>query len=119
MNPSGSYEFIRRQVHIGLGVPVYTESTYQDSEPSLPCIIFVRNSSTSDQVMEGPGVFFDSIGFSIKAKTMDKREELRDFLIALLDGYDNQITLKSETANFDLSTAIYSSNVDFDVVYKQ
>ena len=117
MNPSGSYEFLRRQVYIGLGVPVYTESTYTNSNVPFPVIIFSRRSSKSIQDMQAPAASFDSITFTIKAKTEKKAEDIRDFLIALVNGYDNQISLTSESNSFDMDLAIYNRSLQFRVIY--
>jgi len=118
MNPSGSYDFIRELVYQQLEVPVYTESTYQDQNVSLPAIVFSRISTSSSQIMDGSGPYFDNVVFSIKAKTIEKVEEIRDFLLALLDAYDYQMALASETNDFDINTAIYSRDIVFNVIYK-
>ena len=47
-----------------------------------------------------------------------KCDEFEDFLIGLLDGYDYQISLQSETNDFDIDTAIYTRDVFFNVIYK-
>jgi hypothetical protein len=118
MNPSGSYDFIRELVYKQLQVPVYTESTYANQSVSLPVIIFSRTSTTSNQTMDGAGVYFDNVIFSIKAKTIEKVEELRDFLLALLDSYDDQFAFISETNDFNIDLATYTVDIGFSVVYK-
>jgi hypothetical protein len=117
MNPSGSYDFIRALVYQQLQVPVYTESTYTDINLSLPIIVMSRNGTTSLQTMNGPSTFYESLTFDIKGKTIEKVEEIRDFLIALLDGYDNQLVLRSESDSFDVMYDIYSRAITFGVVY--
>lgn len=118
MSPTGSYEFIRELVYQQLEVPVYTESTYAQSNVSLPVIVFYRTNTTSDQTMNGSGPYTDNIIFSIKTKTIEKAEEIRDFLLALLDSYDNQLALVSETNDFDLDSAIYTREIGFTAIYK-
>lgn len=119
MTPTGSYDFIRELVYQQLQVPVYTESTYAIQDVQMPIIVFYRSSSTSNQTMNGVGVYFDEVVFSIKSKSIEQVEEIRDFLLALLDSYEAQFTLISESNAFDLSTAIYSRNIGFRVIYKQ
>ena len=118
MIPTGSYEFIRELVHNQLQIPVYTQTSYANSNVSLPCIIFARNSSNTIMNMNGAGAYVDAVSFAIKAKTIEQVEEYRDFLIGLLDGYDYQISLQSETNDFDIDTAIYTRDVFFNVIYK-
>lgn len=117
MNPSGSYEFIRALVYQQLQVPVYTESTYTNINVPLPLIVMSRNGTTSLQTMNGASTFFESLTFDIRGKTIEKVEEIRDFLIALLEGYDNQLVLRSETDTFDVVYDIYSRAITFGVVY--
>jgi len=118
MIPTGSYEFIREYVYKQLQIPVYTQTSYANSNVSLPCIIFTRNNTDTIMNMNGAGAYTDAISFAIKAKTIEKVEEYRDFLIALLDGYESQISLQSETNDFDIDTAIYTRDVFFNVIYK-
>lgn len=118
MNTSGSYEFIRALIYQQLQVPVYTEATYTNSNVSLPVIVMSRSNTTSNQTMNSPGVYFDSVSFDIKAKTIEKVEDIRDFLIALIDGYDDQIVLRGENDTFDMNYSIYSRRVEFGIIYK-
>ena len=118
MIPTSSYEYIRELVYQQLEVPVYTQTTYQNSNVSLPCIIFSRNNTNTIMNMNGPGAYNDNISFAIKAKTIEAVEEYRDFLISLLDGYESQITLQSETNDFNIDLAIYTRDVFFNVIYK-
>ena len=117
MNPSGSYEFIRALVYQQLQVPVYTESTYSNSNVAFPLMVMSRNGTTTLQTMNGPSTFFESLTFDIKGKTIEKVEEIRDFLIALLDGYSNQLVLRSESNTFDVDNDIYTRAITFGVVY--
>jgi len=117
MNPSGSYEFIRALVYQQLQVPVYTDSTYEQINIALPIMIMSRNGTTSLQTMNGPSTFFESLTFDIKGKTIERVEEIRDFLIALLDGYSDQLVLQSETNSFDIVHDIYSRAIRFGVIY--
>lgn len=118
MIPTGSYEFIREYVYKQLQIPVYTQTSYANSNVSLPCIIFARNNTNTIMTMNGAGAYTDGISFAIKAKTIEKVEEYRDFLIGLLDGYEAQISLQSETNDFNIDTAIYTRDVFFNVIYK-
>ena len=118
MIPTSSYEFIRELVYTQLQIPVYTQTSYANSNVSLPCIIFARNNTDTIMYMNATAVYTDGISFAIKAKTIEKVEEYRDFLIGLLDGYDYQISLQSETNDFDIDTAIYTRDVFFNVIYK-
>lgn len=118
MTPTGSYDFIRELVYQQLQVPVYTEATYAIQDVNMPIIVFSRSTTTSNQTMNGVGVYFDEVVFSIKSKSIEQVEEIRDFLMALLDAYQAQFSLSGETNAFDLATAIYTRNVAFRVIYK-
>jgi hypothetical protein len=117
MNPSGSYDFIRALVYQQLQVPVYTESTYENSNIAFPLMVMSRNGTNSLQTMNGPSTFYEFLTFNIKGKTIEKVEEIRDFLIALLDGYSDQLVLRSESNTFDVDNDIYTRAITFGVVY--
>lgn len=117
MITSGSYDFVRELVYQQLQVPVYTQATYATQDVQMPVIVFRRTNTFSNQTMNGAGIYFDRIVFSIKAKTVEKVEEIRDFLIALLDAYNAQFSLAGESNTFDLNTAIYTRDIIFNVIY--
>jgi hypothetical protein len=122
MNVTGSYDFIRELVYKQLQVPVYTETSYANSNVALPCIIFSRTDTNSPFAYMGispQSVYIDTVKFSIQGKTIEKVEDIRDFLLSLLDGYDGQITLDSETNVFTIETGIYTRDINFKVIYKQ
>ncbi len=86
----------------------------------LPCIVFTREGILGTQTMSGPSVRTETTTWSCKAKTIQKAEDMREFLISILNGYNNgeiQIVVNSEIDDFDISTGIYSREVSFDVVY--
>lgn len=118
METTGSYDFLRTKIYNALAVPVYTEATYTDSNVAFPLIVMSRSSTIGNQTMTSPGVYFDILRFDIKAKTIKKVEDIRDFLIALLDGYDSQIVLRGENDTFDMNYSIYSRSIEFGVIYK-
>lgn len=115
---TGSYEYIRELVYQQLQVPVYTQATYELQDVNMPVIVFYRSGTTGNQTMNGTGMYFDRVVFSIKAKTIEKVEEIRDFLLALLDSYQAQFTLVGESNDFNLKTSIYSRDIVFNVIYK-
>ena len=113
------YNNLRQLIHLNLQVPVYSESTFENQNVSLPCIVFSREGTLGSQTMSGPSVLTETVTFSAKAKTIEKAEEMRDFIISILNGYDNEIqmVINSEVDDFDIETGIYSRDISFDVVY--
>ena len=59
MQTTASYEFIRELVYQQLEIPVYTQATYETQDVILPIIVFSRSSTTSNQTMNGAGIYFD------------------------------------------------------------
>jgi len=114
------YYSLRQMVHLNLQVPVYSESTFENSNVDLPCIVFTREGILGTQTMSGPSVRTETTTWSCKSKTIEEAEDMRDFLISILNGYNNgeiQMVINSEIDDFDISTGIYSRDVSFDVVY--
>lgn len=121
-NTAISYNAIRALVYQQLQVPVYTQSSYANSNIVLPAIIFSRsNTSTTYNYMgmDNVNVYTDNVTFSIQDKTIESVETIRDFLIGLLDGYESYFALDSETNSFSIETGIYNRDVNFTVIYKQ
>ena len=103
----------------GLNVPVYSESTYETQDTTIPCIVFYREGTTGVQTMNGAGLLTDSVTFSAKGKYIDDVERLRDYIISSLNGYcqEVQIAITGETDDFDAINQIYSRDITFDVMY--
>jgi len=115
-----TYIILRQLIHQALQVPVYSESTFEDSNVELPCVVFTRDATLGTHTMSGPSVRVETVTFDAKAKTAEKAEDMRDFIISVLNGYNNgeiQMVLNSEIDDFDAATAIYSRAISFDVMY--
>jgi hypothetical protein len=113
------YNSLREMMFQGTGVPCYSEATYETQDVSMPCIVFSRDGTNSSQVMEGASLYTDQITFSCKAKTIDKVEELRDFVISSINGYNNEISISivDESDEFDNQNKIYTRDISFNVMY--
>ena len=114
------YFLLRQMVHANMQVPVYSESTFENSNVDLPCIVFTRDSVLGTQTMSGPSVRTETTTWSCKSKTLEQAEDMRDFLISMLNGYNNgeiTVVINSEVDDFDASTGIYSRDISFDVMY--
>ena len=113
------YNNLRQLIHYNLGVPVYSEATFENQNVELPCVVFSRNDTLGTQTMNGPSVRTETVTFSAKAKTIQEADDDRDLIISLLNGYsaEIQMVLNSEQDDFDISTGIYSRDISFDVTY--
>jgi len=113
------YNNLRSLIHNNLQVPVYSESTFENQNVELPCVVFSRDNTIGTQTMDGPSVRYETVTFDCKAKTIEKAEEMRTFIISLLNGYDSeiQIVLDSSVDEFDIITGIYSRQISFTVTW--
>jgi hypothetical protein len=113
------YILLRQLIHNNLQVPVYSESTFENQNVDVPCVVFSRDNTIGTQTMDGPSVRFETVTFDCKAKTIQEAEDMRTYIISLLNGYDSeiQIVLNSSVDEFDILTGLYSRQISFTVTW--
>lgn len=116
------FNFLREQVYILTGVGVYSQSTYDGTDLELPVILVERQASNSVHSMDGPAMRYETVTFFVRSNSVEQAEEIRDKIIALLDGLtvenNLKVSLVTSDDSFDFQTKVYERSIEFELCYR-